>query len=114
MYRAYRLASDFPRLARAFTRKIESGRLSMDIHHRGLEDLSREVDSASNRLAFSVVVAAVIMASSILTATNVGPKWPWLAFIGLGDVSVLGLLGFLFAGFLGMGLAWAILRSGKL
>ena len=68
----------------------------------------RELDRASNRLAFSVVIAGIIVGSSMAlsSATEV-------AFFGF-RVQWLGIVGYLLAGMLGAGLSWAIFRSGRL
>ena len=47
-----------------------------------------------------------IYTSSILMAVF------WLSIIGMGDVPILGLVGFLLAGIMGITLAWSIFRSG--
>ncbi|MFQ5825666.1 MAG: hypothetical protein ACE5JB_16635 [bacterium] len=64
------------------------------------------MDKVSNRIAFSVIIAALVVGSSIIMQTDKGPL-----FLGF---PVLGIIGFLVASFLGLGLAIAILRSGKL
>jgi ubiquinone biosynthesis protein len=105
-----RLPSDL----RSILRKLRQGRLRLEFRHEGLESFASELDRASNRLAFSVVIAAIIIGSSYIMGAGVGPKWRALDFVGLGDVPILGLVGFVFAGVLGLALAWAIWRSGKL
>ena len=64
------------------------------------------MDRSSNRLSFAVVIAAIVIASSIMVHAAAGP----VAF----GYPVLGLAGFLVAGVLGIGLAIGILRSGRL
>ncbi len=95
-----------PRDLRQLMRKAQTGRLALTFRHEGLEKLGHEIDRASNRLSFAVIIAAVIVGSSWVMSAGLGPK-VW-------DVSVLGLVGFVIAGFLGLGLAWAIYRGGKL
>jgi ubiquinone biosynthesis protein len=113
-YRLMRVIADLPRVGRFALRRLLSGKYTLDLRHEGIDGLVRELESASNRLSFSVVIAAVIMGSSILMSAGVGPTWNVLDVIGLGKVSILALLGFVTAGFMGLGLAWAIYRSGKL
>ena len=81
---------------------------------QGLEEFVTELDRASNRLAFSVVTGAIIIGSSYVMSAGVGPTWGALRILGLGDVPILGLVGFVIAGVLGLGLMWSIFRSGKL
>jgi ubiquinone biosynthesis protein len=97
-----------PRQLRELTRKLNRGRLQILFRHENLDRFITELDRSSNRLAFAVIVAAVILGSSVITQARVGPDLPGT------DVPVLGLLGFLMAGMLGVWLAIAILRSGRL
>jgi ubiquinone biosynthesis protein len=55
-----------------------------------------------------MIVAATILGSAILLQARTGPNVPGT------EVPILGILGFLVAGFLGTWLAIAILRSGRL
>lgn len=86
-------------------KKMTSDKFTIDFMHKGLEDLMGEMDRSSNRLTFGIVVAALIVGSSLVLAFGGGPKLFGLPF--------LGILGFLIAGFLGLWLAFLILRSGK-
>jgi ubiquinone biosynthesis protein len=86
--------------------KLQQGRLKLEFEHRGLEDFQLHLERASNRFAFAVIVAALIIASSLLLFSHIGPAW--------GDFSILGLAGYLLAGVLGVWLIVGILRSGRL
>ena len=86
--------------------RLLQGRLKIEFQHEGLETLQHNLDKASNRLSFALIVAAIIIGSSLLLTANRGPAWNHL--------SILGLLGFLTAGVLGLWLIIAILRSGKM
>jgi ubiquinone biosynthesis protein len=86
--------------------KLRSGELGVNLHHQGLDRLIREMDKSSNRLSFSLIIAAVIVASSLIIQINRGPM-----IFGL---SAFGLTGYLLAGLLGLWLVAAIMRSGKL
>ncbi|HOX06900.1 MAG TPA: AarF/ABC1/UbiB kinase family protein [Planctomycetota bacterium] len=99
-----------PRDLRMLMKKAQAGRLTMTFRHEGLEHLTRELDRSSNRLAFALIIAAVIVGSSLLLAKEVKP----LILYGNLNLSILGLVGYVFAGFMGLGLAWSIYRSGKL
>jgi ubiquinone biosynthesis protein len=87
-------------------RKARTGGLEIQFVHRNLDFFVREMDRSSNRLSFAVVIAAIVIGSSIMVHAAAGP----LAF----GYPVLGLAGFLVAGVLGIGLAVGILRSGRL
>ena len=87
-------------------RKARTGGLEIQFVHRNLDFFVREMDRSSNRLSFAVVIAAIVIGSSIMVHAAAGP----LAF----GYPILGLAGFLVAGVLGIGLAVGILRSGRL
>jgi ubiquinone biosynthesis protein len=74
--------------------------------HRNLDFFVREMDRSSNRLSFAVVIAAIVISSSIIVHAAVGPQ--------LLGYPLLGLAGFITAAVLGVGLAIGILRSGRL
>jgi ubiquinone biosynthesis protein len=87
-------------------RKARADGLQIQFVHRNLDFFVHEMDRSSNRLSFAVVIAAIVIASSIMVHAAAGP----VAF----GYPVLGLAGFLVAGVLGVGLAVGILRSGRL
>jgi ubiquinone biosynthesis protein len=95
-----------PALVAMVARSIRSDGLQVQFVHRNLEFFVREMDRSSNRLSFAVVIAAIVVGSSIMVHAGAGPQ-------ALGG-PVLGLAGFVAAGVLGIGLAIGILRSGRL
>ena len=87
-------------------KKVKKGKMNLIFEHRGLDRLITELDKSSNRLSFSLIIAALIIGSSIIIFSGKGPF-----IFGL---SVFGLIGYLIAAVLGLWLVIAILRSGKL
>ncbi|HSK08062.1 MAG TPA: AarF/UbiB family protein [Vicinamibacterales bacterium] len=86
--------------------KAKDDRLQIQFVHRNLDHFVREMDRASNRLGFAIVIAALIIGSSLIVQGGTGPL-----LLGL---PAFGLVGFLAAGILGLWLAVGILRSGRL
>jgi len=99
-------ATKVPMEIREFTSKLNKGKGKLGLDVIGLEKLISELDKSSNRLAFALVIAAIIVGSSLVLTIDIGLK--------VYGVPALGLIGYLFAGILGAGLAISILRSGKL
>lgn len=91
-------------ITRIFQKMIE-GKFAVDFVHQGYEPMLDELDRSSNRVSFSVIIASLIVGSSLIVLAGRGPL--------LWDFPVFGILGFLLAGVLGFGLAIAILRSGR-
>jgi len=102
----YNLVILIPRQLSKTLKKMEKGVFKLEFQHRGLENLINALDKAANRMAYSLILAAIIVGSSLIMQTNKGPL-----FMGF---PVIGILGFLIAGVLGLGLVIIILRSGKM
>ncbi len=86
--------------------KAREGRLEIQFVHRNLDHFVQEMDRSSNRLSFAIVIAALIVGSSFVVQSDIGPH-----VLG---VPALGLVGFVAAGLFGFWLAIGILRSGRL
>jgi ubiquinone biosynthesis protein len=100
------LMVQLPQDLREFTTKLNKGKIRVGLDVRGLDRLISELDKSTNRISFALIIAAIIVGSSLIMRIDVGSK--------LFGLPVLGLFGYLFAGILGAGLAISILRSGKL
>lgn len=87
-------------------KKIIGDDMKIEFRHSRLEKLIREIDRSSNRIAFSLIISALIVGSSLIVLSAKEPL--------LFGFPVLGLIGFLLAGLLGLGVVFSILRSGKL
>jgi ubiquinone biosynthesis protein len=85
--------------------KVRSDQFQIQFVHRNLDHVVHELDRSSNRLSLAVLVAALIVGSSLIFRAGTGP-----AMFGY---PALGLAGFLAAGLLGSWLALLILRSGR-
>ncbi|MGA2108371.1 MAG: AarF/UbiB family protein [Syntrophorhabdales bacterium] len=68
-----RLAKRMPAEVGEILSKLRKDEIAIGIEHRGLERFITELDRSSNRLSFAVVIAALIVGSSIVFQTGVGP-----------------------------------------
>ncbi|ODV50239.1 2-octaprenylphenol hydroxylase [Methanohalophilus euhalobius] len=84
----------------------EKGYLNLKFEHEGTDRLLSEISVASNRLAFSLIISAIIVGSSLVIQTGMEPQ-VW-------GVPLFGLFGFFAAGIFGMGLIIYIIRTGSL
>lgn len=107
-----RMIPGFGRLVRGLPHRIdqillraEKGTLRLEFEHRGLDHIVSELDIMSNRIASSMIISALIIASALVIQSGMKP------FVC--GVPVLGIIGFVIAGILGMGLVLSILRSGR-
>lgn len=104
----FNILKNAPGQLRDVTRRLASGRWQVTIRHRNLDDLAHEIDKASNRLSFAVIIGGVIVGSSLVLSSASQSK---LLYVPL---QVFGLLGYSIAAVMGLWLVVAILRSGKL
>lgn len=100
------LVKILPSELKAILSKIKTGKLTIKFEHQGLESFIAELERASNRLSFGLVIAALIIGSSLIVQVDKGPS--------LFGFPVFGIFGYVIAAFLGLWLVIAILRSGKL
>ena len=99
--------ADYPRQVHALLDELKDGEVEVRFRHAGLDDLIGRVDILANRLVFALLIAALIIGSSMLGIFVEGG----LQLLG---ISVLGLVGFVFAAVLGLLLLVGIVRSGRL
>lgn len=104
-----RTANALPALVAGLLRQAQSedGRLSLSMHHRGLEELELHLGRTGNRLSLALVTLGLYVAGSLLMLHSTGPR-VW------GDVPVFALVAYAIALLLSMRLVLAIMRSGRL
>ncbi len=88
------------------SRLAKQGKMKLNIRIEGLEKILVTHDQTSNRIAFAIVIAALIMGSAQLINSEVPP----LVY----GVSLIGIVGFAAAAFMGVWLLLAIIKRGRL
>jgi len=101
-----RLLTSAPSDLREVLRQARRGRFLIEFEHKGLEPALAVLDQVSNRLAFALLLGALLIASSLLIHAGVPPFWR--------GVSALGLSGYMLSGLMSLWLLIAILRHGRL
>jgi ubiquinone biosynthesis protein len=99
-------AHEMPQELRRVIRQIQTGQVRLGFRHEGLEPLTNAMERSTNRLSFALVVASLVISSSLIIHSQVPPLWR--------GVSVVGLVGYILAGMMGFWLLIAILRHGKM
>lgn len=100
------LLRDLPEELRSILSQLRQGRMKLEFEHRGLSDLRVALDQVSNRISFAIVLASLIIGSSLIILSGIPPKWH--------DIPIIGLIGFLLAGVMGFWLLLSILRHGRM
>ncbi len=99
------LALEIPGGLRDLLRLAKRGGLKIGFEHRGLENLLETHERVANRVSFAIVVAALIVGSSLIVQSRLPPTWH--------DIPVIGLVGYLAAGAMGFILLAAMIRHGR-
>jgi ubiquinone biosynthesis protein len=97
---------DFPEDLLEITRLIKHNKLVMGHEIQGFERMLSTHDQISNRLSFSIIIAALIVGSALIVISKTPPL-----FFG---ISLIGIIGFLAAAVMGVWLLVAILKKGRL
>ncbi|MGD1999759.1 MAG: AarF/ABC1/UbiB kinase family protein [Desulfobacterales bacterium] len=110
---AFQMTADLIKFTRRFpqdlldiARQVRRQQLCLKIEDRGLERTLSTHDQISNRLSFSIIIAALIIGSALIVISEIPPL-----FYG---ISLIGIIGFTAAALMGIWLLVAILRKGRL
>lgn len=96
----------FPRDMLEITRLIRQQRLSVKFENQSLEVMLGTYDQISNRISFSIIIAALVIGSALIVISEIPPL--------IYGISMIGIFGFLAAALMGIWLLVAILRRGRL
>ena len=101
-----KFAQQFPKDLLDLARLARQKKLHLKIENQGLEKMLATHDQISNRVSFSIIIAALIIGSALIVISEIPPL-----FYG---ISLIGIIGFLAAAVMGIWLLVAILRKGRL
>lgn len=102
----FNLLQNFPKDLISILTELKTGSLRIGFEHLNLENLIAIIDKSSNRLAVSLITAALIIGSSVLINSG--------AQTFLGSSHYLGTMGFVTGAILGVWLLIKTFGSGKL
>lgn len=87
---------EFPRDFKNAIRKINTGEIKVDLHHKGVDPLVHSINRASKQLISAMIIAALIVGSALLMVSEDEGQW--------GTISNMGVIGLVIAGILVLGL----------
>ncbi|PTY03594.1 ABC transporter [Verrucomicrobia bacterium LW23] len=100
------LARQMPSEVRKIMSQLKTGETQFVFKHEGLSPMEQTLDRITNRIAFALVLASLIIGSSIIVLSGTPPK-VW-------DIPIIGLIGFCLAGVMGFRLLLAIMFHGRM
>jgi ubiquinone biosynthesis protein len=84
--------------------KVRRGQFQMKVQHEHLDNLTNTLDKSSDRISFSLIIAALLVASSLLVSQE--------GFVlGLISMQSLGIIGYVMAAVMGIWLMISIIRG---
>jgi ubiquinone biosynthesis protein len=98
------LATRLPDDVNAILSKFRQGNFQLKVHHEHLENLTKTLDKSSNRISFALIIAALLIGSSLLV-----PQQGMV--LGLVTLQTLGIFGYIAAVIIGLWLIVSIIRS---
>jgi ubiquinone biosynthesis protein len=103
------LAEDVPPRLGTISEQLEKGQLTLGLDVRRLESILAKLDVVANRLAFSIVVAAMIVGSALVILG--GERTMVFRLPLIGAALPIAHVGFVIAGLMATWLLFSIIRS---
>ncbi len=103
LYQVLAFQRQLPNRLSQITQKLERGELSITFHHENLDDVNHTLEDIASRLTVAIIVASIVIGSSLLVTAKVGPL--------LFGYPALGVIGFLLSALLGLWIVVNILRA---
>ena len=100
------LLQELPASIKEIVDQIKNKSAKIQFEHKGLEPMLHKHDQISNRLSYSIVTASMLISSALILHARIPPR--------IQEISILGMIIFLFAVMMGSFLLISILRHGKM
>jgi ubiquinone biosynthesis protein len=97
------LIDSLPKQITGILRKIRLGEAKINFHFEGIERFRQTVEHTATTVSYALLISALLVASAVLLHAARGETTSM--------VGTVGLVGFLLAGFLSLGLIWDIWRT---
>jgi ubiquinone biosynthesis protein len=87
---------EFPRDLKNAIRKINSGEMKVDLHHKGVDPLVHTINRVSKQIVSGLIITGLVVGSALLIIYQAGPLW--------GRTSAFGIVGLIIAAVMASGL----------
>jgi ubiquinone biosynthesis protein len=98
------IATRLPEDVNVILKKLRQDKIQVHIQHEHLETLTKTLDKSSNRISFALIIAALLVASSLLLSQQG-------MVLGIMSFQTMGFIGYLIAAIIGIWLIISIMRS---
>jgi ubiquinone biosynthesis protein len=97
------LQRQLPQRLSQIIEKLERGELALKFQHENLAQLHHTLEDIASRLTVAIIIAAIVIGSSLIVTADVGPT--------LFGFPALGVIGYVISAVLGLWIVFNILRS---
>jgi ubiquinone biosynthesis protein len=87
---------EFPRDLKNAIRKINTGEIKVDLHHKGVDPLVHTINRVTKQIISAIVVASLIVGGSLTLVYETTPLW--------NDTSAWSIIAFILAGIIAIGM----------
>ena len=103
LYEFANYMEEFPHDLKNAIRKINSGKINVNLNHQGVDPLVHTINRVAKQLASSLVIAALLIGSAMFIINKVEPFWY--------GYSRYGVIGIMIATFLGYGMVKDVFKG---
>ena len=103
MLAMFRRMQQIPENMQRILQRIEEEDLQINFHHTGTENLEATLNASMNRLTVGIIIGSLLIGSSLIITTGIGPL--------LWGFPAIGIVGFLVSGLLGLYMVISSLRN---
>lgn len=94
---------ELPSSVQRLVRRFEHDDITVNLQHKGLDDLDDSIETAANRITLGVVSGSLVIGSSMIVTTGIRPL--------LFGYPALGIVGYLLSAMVGFYIIWDIIRN---
>ena len=85
---------DFPGDLKNAIRKINSGKIKVDLSHKGIDPLAHTIQRVTKQLITASIMVALIISASLFIVYEIHPLWNSISVIGMMSFSIAVFLGY--------------------
>lgn len=93
IYELTNYLEDFPRDLKNAIRKINKGKVEVDLTHKGIDPLIHTFKRLTTHLVSAFIMVALIIGSSLFIISNIPPLWRGISILGIAGIILTVIVG---------------------
>ena len=83
---------DFPRDLKNAVRRINTGQISVNLNHQGIDPMVHTMNRITKQIVSAVLVAGFMIGAVMLITNEIGPKWRGYSAFGIVGLIIAGII----------------------